>query len=162
MIGWNWESVAASLLQKPAELAGVLNTRMKALENRLRAMDHTFAVDGGTETTDATVTTVRSVAIPLGTTLLVSGYVVARRTGGSAGSAHDGAAYRVEFAAKNSAGTAGLIAPATVTVIGESQAGWAVTCTASGGSVLIQVTGAANNNVTWVWVGRTAGVDDRS
>jgi hypothetical protein len=161
-MAWNWESVSGALLERPSQWADTLNTRMKALEGRLRAMDRVFAVEGRVETTNATVTTVKSMAVPVSTTLLVSGYVVSRRTGGSAGTAQDGAAYRVEFAANNDAGTAALIAAATVTLIGESQAAWTVTCTASGGSVLIQVTGAANNTITWVWVGHSVGVDDRS
>jgi hypothetical protein len=161
-MAWHWEKVGASLMAKPVEWVGVLNTRMKALEGHLGVIATTFTVSDRAETTDATVTTVKAVAIPPSTTLLVSGYVVARRTGGSAGTAHDGAAYRVEFVAKNDAGTTALIAAATVTVIGESQAAFAVTATASSGNVLVQVAGAANNNITWVWVGHSVGVDDRS
>lgn len=99
-------------------------------------------------TTNATVTTIQSLIVPSSTTLGIAGYVTARRTGGTAGTAEDGAFYRVEAVYKNAAGTATSIG-STVTAIGESQAGWDVTLAASGTSVLIQVTGAANNNVTW-------------
>lgn len=161
-MAWNWETVSASVLEKPSEWAGILNGRMKALEGHLRRIALTFTVDATVSTTDATVTTLKTVKVPVSTTLLVSGYVVARRTGGSSGTANDGAAYRVEFVAKNAAGTGALIAAATVTLVGESQAAFAVTCTASAGNVLVQVAGAANNNLTWVWVGQSVGVDDRS
>jgi hypothetical protein len=52
-------------------------------------------------------------------------------------------------AAKNTAGTAAELAAETTTTIGESQAGWNVTTAASGATILVQVTGAASNNVTW-------------
>ena len=118
----------------------------------------TFTIDGKCYTTDATVTTVKTVTIPVSTTLVVAGYIAARRTGGAAGTAQDGAGYRLEFVAKNTAGTAALIAAATKTVLAESQAGWDVSATASGGTVLVQVTGAVDNNVTWYWTGQTLGV----
>lgn len=102
-------------------------------------------------TTDATVTTLATIPVPASTTLGVTGYVVARRTGGSAGTAEDGAYYRVETVYKNAAGTATAIGT-TVTAIGESQAAWDVTVSQSGGNVLIQVTGAVDNNVTWMGV----------
>lgn len=105
-------------------------------------------------TTSATVTTIHTVAVPASSTLGVSGFVTARRTGGASGTAEDGAFYRVEFVAKGNAGNnAALIGSATVTTVGESQAGWNVTATASAGNVLIQVTGAASNNVTWHFTG---------
>jgi hypothetical protein len=160
-MAWNWESVGPATFERPARLAELLNTRMKALESRLRALERSFTIDGRTETSDTTVTTLKAVAIPVSTTLMVSGHVIARRTGGSSGSAHDGAAYTVEFVAKNTAGTAALIGAEQITAW-ESQAAWAVTVMASGGNILIRVTGAANNNITWVWVGHTVGVDDRS
>lgn len=156
-MAWAWESITTALAGKPGEMLARINTRMKALEQFLGTL--TFAsVDAKVYTTDATVTTLKTVTVPVSTTVLMWGYVVARRTGGSAGAAEDGAAYRVEFTAKNTAGTAALIAAATVTVIGESQAAWDVTVAASGGTVLIKVTGAANNNISWVWYGASASV----
>lgn len=102
-------------------------------------------------TTDATVTTLATIPVPASTTLGINGYVVARRTGGAAGTAEDGAYYRVETVYKNAAGTATNIGT-TVTAIGESQAAWDVTVTQSSGDVLIRVQGAADNNVSWVGV----------
>lgn len=103
-------------------------------------------------TTDATVTTIQTIPCASSTTTATVGYVVARRTGGSAGTAEDGAMYRVEFAANNIGGTATLIGTAVVTVIGENQAGWDVTVVGSGANMLIKVTGAINNNINWKWV----------
>lgn len=103
-------------------------------------------------TTDATVTTVQTYTIPASTTWAFDGYVVCRRTGGSSGTAEDGASYRVEGVIKNVAGTATSIG-STVTVIGESQAAWDVTVDVTGATARIRVTGAANNNISWVWTG---------
>jgi hypothetical protein len=98
--------------------------------------------------------------IPPNTTTLVWGYVVARRTAGSAGATNDGAAYRVEFVAKNTSGTATVLGTAIVTVIGESVGGWDCTVTASSGNVLVQVTGAVNTTVAWKWNRRQFTVAD--
>ena len=47
-----------------------------------------------------------------------------------------------------------------MTVLGESQAGWNCTLTASGGSILVRVTGAVDNNVTWSWSGKRLSVKE--
>lgn len=147
---WAWSSITG-------ELGLLLNPRMKALDNDLALSSKVLPVQEKVFTTDATVTTLTTLAIPVSTTVVVSGYVAARRTGGSAGAAEDGAGYRVEIVAKNTAGTAAAIG-SSVTAIGESQAGWDVTVDASGGSIRVRVTGAANNNVSWIWSGRTISV----
>lgn len=139
------------------ELVGRLNVKMKELEGADGLRERVLQTGAIVKTTDATVTVIATEVIPVSTSVLVAGYVVARRTGGAAGTAEDGAAYRVEFVAKNAAGTAAAIGSA-VTVIGESQAGWDVTVVASGGNVLVKVTGAVNNNVTWKWSRRTFAV----
>jgi hypothetical protein len=100
-------------------------------------------------TTDATVATIHTVTIPASTTVGVSGVVVARRTGGVAGSAEDGAMYEFKAAYKNVAGTATLIGSSTITAIAEDQAAWDLTLVPSSGNVLIRVTGAVDNNITW-------------
>lgn len=118
-------------------------------EEKFRKSEKYLPVHARVATTDATVTTLHTQAIPVDHSVVVSGYVVARRTGGGAGSANDGAGYRVEFVAKNTSGTAALIGAGSVTVLGESQAGWDVTLSASSGNILIRVTGAASNNISW-------------
>lgn len=98
-------------------------------------------------TGNATPTTIATIAIPAGTIVRIVAEVVARRTGGSAGSAEDGAGYRATATYKNLAGTATLI-DSNVTAE-EDQSGWDVSFSASSGNALIQVTGAANNSVSW-------------
>jgi len=104
-------------------------------------------------TTNATPTTIGTIAVPAQTTRGIVAFVTARRGSGSAGTAEDGAFYEVKAVAKGNAGNnASLIGSALVTAIGESQAGWDVTVSTSGGTVLIRVTGAANNNIAWTAV----------
>jgi hypothetical protein len=153
MSAWSWETVREGALV-------ALNTPMKKLENALRMSAKTMPVHARVATTDATPTTIRTFPVPVNHTVLITGYVVARRTGGSGGSANDGAAYRIEVVAKNTAGTAAEIAAETLTVVGESQAGWTVAASASSGNIIVQVTGAANNNVSWRWSERTFAVKD--
>lgn len=148
---WQWDSLHTDALS-------ALNGPMKKLENYLALIAKTFPVQSRVITTDGNATTIRTIPVPVNHTLLIVGYVVARRTAGSAGATNDGAAYRLEVVAKNTAGTAAEIAAETLTVIGESQAGWTVAASASGGSLLIRVTGAADNTVSWRWTERTFAV----
>jgi hypothetical protein len=105
-------------------------------------------------TTDATVTTIHTFTPSNNQSFFVEAKVVARRTGGAAGAADDGAAYIVYAICKKNAGTLTVITTSTTT-IGESQAGWNADSIASGASLLIRVTGAVNNNVTWHMTART-------
>lgn len=152
-MAWSWETVRAGALV-------VLNGPMKKLEHELRMAAKTMPVHARMATTDGSAATIRTIPVPVNTTLLIVGYIVARRTGGSAGAANDGAAYRLELVAKNTSGTAAEIAAETLTVIGESQAGWTVASSASSGNIVVQVTGAADNNVSWRWTERTFAVKD--
>jgi hypothetical protein len=99
-------------------------------------------------TTDATLTTLQTIATSTDTSMLVQAKIVARRTGGTSGAADDSAAYILTALVKNVAGTV------TVNVLqtdyaAEDQVAWDATMNVSGTNVLIQVTGAANNSVTW-------------
>lgn len=110
-------------------------------------------IEGGqatVATTDATVTTLATIACPDGTTTMIEARVVARRTGGASGTAEDGAAYVVTAAFKATGSVATIIGAADQDVVIESQAGWECTIDASGATARIRVTGAANNNVTWL------------
>lgn len=100
-------------------------------------------------TTDATVTQIVLQAVPATTTLQYHCAITARRTGGVAGAAEDGAAYLLQVAYKNVAGNATEIAAETLTVVGEDQAAWTVTAAPSGANAAISVTGAVDNTVTW-------------
>ena len=100
-------------------------------------------------TTDATVTTLHTFTVPTSTSYMVEVVVIARRTGGIAGAAEDGAGYKLLGLYKNTAGTVAIIGAVVQTVVGESQAGWDATLDTTGATVRVRVTGAANNNVTW-------------
>jgi hypothetical protein len=99
-------------------------------------------------TADATVTTLHTFTIPASTTVALAVCVVARRTGGAAGTAEDGAFYDISCAVKNVAGTATLIGAVTVTAK-EDQAGWDATVDVTGATAHVRVTGAMDNDVTW-------------
>lgn len=100
-------------------------------------------------TTDATQTTLHTVTLATGQTVLIEAYVTARRTGGTAGTAEDGAGYVIRGTYKNVAGTATLIAQLNLDYTAESVAAYDATFTVSGATVLVKVTGVASTNVTW-------------
>jgi hypothetical protein len=106
-------------------------------------------VVGRAVTTDATATTLLSLSLLPSRTTLIRAQVLARRTGGSGGSAEDGAAYLLAATYKMVAGTPTLIGSITSIHSAEDQAGWNATLDVSGGNVRLRVTGAANNNVSW-------------
>ena len=106
--------------------------------------------DGKVETTDATVTTLLTLPLEDNKTVQIVADVVARRTGGSAGTAGDGASYRIIGTfTRVSAGNATLVGSLTADHTAENQSGWDATLAVSGTDVLVRVTGAANNNITW-------------
>ena len=149
-MAWSWP--------KPDGFA-VLTAPMKALERHLNDAAKYWPIQEREITTDATVTTLYTLTVPVDTSVGVEGYVIARRTGGSAGAANDGAFYKVAFGAKNTSGTAALIGgAASVTTVAEDVAGWNVTVDASGGTIRVRVTGAANTNISWRWSGRSLSV----
>lgn len=100
-------------------------------------------------TTDGTQTTIHTFTVPSSTSYMIEAYVTARRTGGSSGTAEDGAGYVIRGIYKNTAGTVAIIGAVNADFTAESQAGWDATFTTSGATVLCRVTGATNNNVTW-------------
>jgi hypothetical protein len=104
-------------------------------------------------TTNATATTIHTFAIPASTTVQIKAWVTARRTGGAAGTAEDGAGYEILGTFKNVAGTATQIGASNL-VSQEDQALWTTTFSPSGANVNLQVTGATNNNVSWIMTAR--------
>ena len=101
-------------------------------------------------TTDATVTTLTTLPLEDSSTYKIVADVVARRTGGASGAAGDGASYRIIGTFRRvSAGSATLIGSLTADHTAESQSGWDATLTVSGDDVLVRVTGAAGNSLTW-------------
>jgi hypothetical protein len=103
---------------------------------------------GRVATTNATVTTIDTIAVPATTTVALESIVIARRTGGAAGAAEDGARYKLSAVYKNVAGTATIIGGITQ-LADESVAGYDATFALTGGNVEITVTGVVNTNITW-------------
>lgn len=99
-------------------------------------------------TTDATPTVVATIAIPTNNTCLINVSVTARRTGGTAGSTGDSAAYQIIAAYKDIGGTVTEMGE-TPTFTAEDQGAWACVMSASSTNAIVTVTGAVDNNVTW-------------
>jgi hypothetical protein len=99
-------------------------------------------------TTDATLTTLKTIATTTDNVAVVEMYILARRTGGTAGSAGDSAVFRRTFRIKNVAGTV-TVQNQQSDLTGRDQASWNIAFNVSGTNVLAQVTGATNNNITW-------------
>ena len=100
-------------------------------------------------TTDATQTTLDTFAITASRTYVIEARVVARRTGGAAGTADDGAAYVVRAAYTTKAGTVTLLGLVNADYTAEDQVLFDATFTISGANVLLSVTGVAANNLVW-------------
>lgn len=101
-------------------------------------------------TTNATVTTLHTFVIAASNTWFIEVKVVARRTGGTAGTAEDGAAYVIRGTFKNIAGVATIIGAIQQSYVAEDQAGWDATFDVDGaGNARVRVTGALNNNIVW-------------
>lgn len=106
-------------------------------------------------TTDATVTTLHTFAIPSSSVYSIHAFVLARRTGGvsGTGATGDGAEIELRGRYKNVGGTVTLIGALTQVIDREAagaSAAWTATLTVSGTNVLLQVTGAASMNVSWM------------
>ncbi len=100
-------------------------------------------------TTNNTQSTLHTFAIPTNKTVSLDCWVIARRTGGSAGANGDSASYRVVGTFKNISGVVTLVGALTNLFTHEDQAWWDCTLSISGANVLLRVTGATNNNITW-------------
>lgn len=104
---------------------------------------------GRIATTNATPTTLQTIAIPASHAYHLEVSVTARRTGGASGTAEDCAGYVLRGLYNQVAGAAALVGAVVQTVVGESQAAWDATLVLSGTNVLVQVTGATGNTITW-------------
>jgi len=99
-------------------------------------------------TTDATQTTIATMPVPTDTMMSLQAAVKGMRTGGSSGSVGDAASYGIHAGVINTGGTARIVGQNS-TLNAEDQAAWGATFTASGGNVLLRVTGAVNNTIAW-------------
>jgi len=101
-----------------------------------------------TLTTDATVTPLQRVLVDVNKSVFIEARVIARRTGGAAGSEGDTAFYILQGCFKNVGGTVSLVA-ATILNGGEDQTGWDLGYSVSGNQAILVGTGAEDNNITW-------------
>ena len=153
------QNVAVNTLKAPADVRFfVLQPSLGSIVQRLQSTATNDdpvqdIVQNRIATTDATVTTLHTFTVPASTTYAIEAIVTARRTGGAAGTAEDGARYKLDAVYKNVAAVATIIGALNV-IADEDQAGWDATLTLSGATVLCQVTGALNNNVSWVMTAR--------
>jgi len=99
-------------------------------------------------TTDATVTTLQTIPIVASMTYLIEARITARRTGGAAGTADDGAVYIRRSMVTTKAGTVTINAVQDG-LTQEDQAAWDATLDVLGANVRVRVTGALDNNVVW-------------
>lgn len=110
----------------------------------------TVEFNNGIETTDDTVTTVAEIIMPERSTMMVTARVLARRTGGAAGTDEDGLAYEIKAAFKNVAGVATQIGSTEIIFSEKDQISWDVIFDTSGANILIDVNGAIDNDVDWL------------
>ena len=86
-------------------------------------------------------------AVPNDTTWMFTSYIVARRTDAN----NESAAYWIQGAIDNNAGTVALVGAIQITAI-EDIPGWAAIATAAGGRFLLRVTGEAAKTIYWTSV----------
>lgn len=99
-------------------------------------------------TTDATVTDIATIATVTDSVMVIEAKITGLRTGGTAGATGDSACYIRTARIKNVGGTVTL-SNLQADYTSEDQATFNGTITVSGTNVLVQVKGAANNNMTW-------------
>ncbi len=101
-----------------------------------------------TTTTDDTPTTLASLPTSTGDAGLLKLKLAAKRTGGTSGSAGDGAAYELSFRVKNVAGTL-TISDLQSDYTSEDQVGWSITPTVNSTAIDLVIVGAIDNNISW-------------
>ena len=99
-------------------------------------------------TVDATLTTLQTIAIPTDTTVQIKSKVVGARTGGTSGSVGDSASYERTTTYKNIGGTVTKHKEQSDYTY-EDQSSWRLKHQVSGTNAIVEVRGAANNNVSW-------------
>jgi len=108
-------------------------------------------------TTDATPTELwmndlssSNVAININHTWALKILIVARQTGGTAGTVGDSAGYEISAVVKNIGGTVSYVGTPTVTPIAEDDAAWTVALgTAAPANITILATGAVDKTIHW-------------
>lgn len=140
-------------LQVPPELlesklsAAFFNSLLNTLYQLWNAV-YGLELSTKVSTTDNTVTALVRTQVDEGKTVMINAFIVARRTGGAAGSDGDSAWYMLTGAYKNVAGVlTGIGTPSRIQ--GEDQTAWDVGFSSSGTEAVVTVTGAASNDITW-------------
>lgn len=126
------------------------NVRVSGSGSNLRLLaESDFQIQQSTvNTTDATATEIASIPVPNNSSLLLEIRVIGRRTGGTGGSTGDSAHYIRTARYKNISGAVSVHSVQS-DYTSEDQAGWGIILGVNGSNARVQVTGAANNNVTW-------------
>ncbi len=134
-----------AIIQQP-----ILGTEVQRLETVATNDDPRESVyQHRAATTDASDTRVLTIPIAADTTYMITVYVTARRTGGAAGTADDGAGYIISGVYTTKAGVVTLMGAVDATLTREDQAAWVSTLVINGANVQVQVIGVVNNNITW-------------
>jgi len=100
-------------------------------------------------TTDATQTVLNTITLSADSSYQLKAFVTARRTGGTAGTNGDSAAYELNGGFKKVGAGVATQVGSTVKNSHEDQLAWDADFTVSGNDVRISITGAVNNNITW-------------
>lgn len=146
--------VSSAPTAKIQALQGTLGSEVYRYESTTAGSSVAEAlVQNRVATTDATLTTLHTFTVPSGTTYAIEIIVLARRTGGTAGAAEDGARYRIEAVYKNTAGVVSIIGGRT-RLADESVAAYNCDVSTTGATVLVSVTGVLNTQITWHMTGR--------
>lgn len=104
---------------------------------------------GGVNTTDATATTIITIPTSTDQSLFVKAFISGRRTGGTAGATNDSYAAERTLRVKNDGGTLSIYS-VTSNFTSKDQNAFTCIFIVSGTDVLVQVQGAANNNLSWM------------
>lgn len=117
----------------------------------LSALNTTIA---SVTTTDGSDHTIATIPLDASTTTLITGHIVARRTGGSLGSAEDAFGTEMTGIFKVTSGSASLVGSSLPAIL-KDQILWKASFAVSGGNALINVTGSASNNISWTIMYKT-------
>jgi len=102
-----------------------------------------------TTTTNGTYTSVKTIAIPLDTVVIVKSFITGRKTGGTGnGTVGDAAVYERTAAFKNVGGTVSRIRQ-QADFTAEDVNSWSSRMVVSGGNASVEVRGSSNNNMSW-------------
>lgn len=132
-----------------------------AAAGALAAEQQEITLNARVATTDNTLTTLYTFAVPNNTVYTIHATVLAKRTGGSAGSAGDALLWTFLGLLSNVAGTVSIIdTPDTVLKrsVTSSQTTWIVTPSVSGANALVKVKGPVNNNIDWQLIAKVVNI----